>query len=182
MYCAADVSAKRPNQIYYFNAQGGNFNVYDVQTKELKKLARHEKLGATDMSMTWYPEKDTFLCFPCSERGTSSKIYEYNPASNAWTVHATEGDAPNTYSINVAYDALNKVFACFSDGYFHYYSPPQNKWYKLPQKFEIKRLFHHHIYDPVDNVHLAVGGRWETYAFKLSDEPGKLPGTGLSSK
>ena len=39
---------------------------------------------------------------------------------------------------------------------------------------------HHHVYDPVDNVHIAVASRWKTMVFKFlnRDKPGKLPGIG----
>lgn len=183
-YCYADVSPKRPELIYFGSAFNDAFFCLNVKTLEVKKLAdRISASAGSDMSMTWYPEKDTFLAFPSEPSGkTGVRVIEYDPARNIWADRKAEGEAPNTYSINVPYDSANKVFVCFNNGFCHYYSPMENKWYKLDKKLEMKRLYHHHVYDPVNNVHIAVGGQWETYAFKLSDEPGKLPGTGLPKK
>jgi hypothetical protein len=81
------------------------------------------------------------------------------------------------------------VFAVFSGNdsgcEFHYYSPVEKRWYKIDKLYPTgKSLFHHHIYDPVNNVHiLASRGPdyfWQTLAFKLSDTPGKFSGTGIN--
>jgi hypothetical protein len=180
-YCYAEASPKRPELIYFGSAGRDDFFALNIKTLEVKKLASHMNVDTGgDMSMTWYPEKDTFLAFPTNPNGkTGCRVLEYDPARNIWAELKPAGDAPSTYSINVAYDALNKVFVCFGDNRCFYLSPVENKWYKLDKQLPIaNRLFHHHVYDPVDNVHILVGDKWDTYAYKLSDEPGKLPGTG----
>jgi hypothetical protein len=127
--------------------------------------------------MTYYPERQSFLAFP------TTNLCEYDIARNAWTRLTPAGTAPNCYSLNVCYDTLNKVFCCFYNGDFYYYSPVQNQWRSMGNGFTMARPFHHHIYDPVNNVHIVAGnsGGWVTYAYKFSDTPGKYPGTGLTA-
>ncbi|MEX0716936.1 MAG: hypothetical protein WD066_10125 [Planctomycetaceae bacterium] len=67
-------------------------------------------------------------------------------------------------------------------GFFHYFDPAAKRWHKLEPKIDDaldnKNIRHRHVYDPVDNVHLVIAGGWKTFALKLSDKPGRLPGVG----
>lgn len=181
LYCYAEISPRRPSLIYYGNAYSSNFQVLDLKTLEVKKLPGPPMAETgSDMSMAWYPERDTFFVFPSGDGKGTVNVSEFNPAANAWTKLKCEGDLPNTCGKNVVYDQVNKVFVCFAGRRCYYLNPQESKWYKIDQELPLKRLFHHHSYDPVNNVHIMVGDAWETYAYKLSDEPGKLPGTGPS--
>jgi hypothetical protein len=51
-------------------------------------------------------------------------------------------------------------------------------WYRQQTKKYLARLYHHHVYDPVNNVHIMVGAGWNTYAYKFSNTSGLFPGTG----
>ncbi|MCK6474479.1 MAG: hypothetical protein L6R28_22405 [Planctomycetes bacterium] len=77
----------------------------------------------------------------------------------------------------MTYDRLRHRILAFGGGHAFYYSPGENKWHKVDEPIGFKVNFHHHVYDSVNNVHVTVSKKWDTYAFKLSDEPGKLPGT-----
>ncbi|MBL8027410.1 MAG: T9SS type A sorting domain-containing protein [Fibrobacteres bacterium] len=171
-YCYSAVNPAEPDLIYLGSAGMGGFNAVNWKTGE-KITKRSVSFSAgSDMSMTYCPERKSFLAFPYSS------LYEYSIATNTWTKLSPLGTPPNCYSLNVVYDSLNKVFCCFYDSSFYYYSPSANTWYNLPKKRYLSRLFHHHVYDPVNNVHVMVGAGWNTYAFKFSDTPGLFPGTG----
>jgi hypothetical protein len=133
--------------------------------------------------MEYYAPEHCFFSFP------DNRLFKYDIASNTWSQVSVTGSLPSCYGRNVVYDTLNKVFAVFSGSdagcEFHYYSPVEKRWYKINRMYPTGRvLFHHHIYDPVNNVHiLASRGSdyfWQTLAFKLSDTPGKFPGTGIN--
>jgi hypothetical protein len=53
----------------------------------------------------------------------------------------------------------------------------------LTEKVHVR---HHHVYSPADNAHIVLfrnsKRRWRTVAFKLSDRPRILPGTGPAGK
>ena len=182
-YSIAELDGSQRDVVCFGSAQDSSFFALNLKTQEVRRLRpRPDYNRSADMSLTWCPDTKSFFTFPCSDSGKGARIFEYLPAADAWKERTFKGDAPNTYSINVVYDPRAKVLACFAGGAFCYFSPADDTWYKAPGKVEMKRLFHHHVYDPVDNVHIAVGGGggtggWETYAYKFLDRSGSLPGT-----
>jgi len=153
------------------------------KTEETKVVPRVPLSGF--VGVTFNPDDRCFYSAPCSSRQPKNlKIMRFSIAANKWQALTPTGDAPRTYDIDIVYNPPNKVFVCFSRGYAYYYSTSENKWYKL-EKLLDKNLSngpmrHHHIYDPINDVHIATASHWKTFAFKLSDTPGKLPGTGIT--
>lgn len=165
-----------PDWVYMASAYTcENFHKMNWRTGEKVNLARKPADGA-DMSMEFFPDSGTILLF--DEGGN---VHSYGATANAWTTLNPAGVRPSCYSLNVVYDTLNHVFAVFSNNRFNYYSPATNTWYALPDSIPMTRLMHHHVYDPVDNVHIMVGSDWHTYVYKFSDTPGKFPGTSQGS-
>ena len=111
----------------------------------------------------------------------------FDPIKETWEHKTPTGELPHSYDRDIVWDELQKVFVCFPrKGGVHYYSPAENKWYRPKVTGEVdellRRVWHHHIYDPVNNVHIGIGYRWRTFAFKFSDKAGKFPGTGMELK
>lgn len=178
-YSYAEVNPNEPDLVYVGSAYYGNFQAVNWKTGHIFPKSTVRFGASSDMTITYYPERNSFLAFP------RSQIWEYSITANRWTQLNPTGTIPDCYSLNVAYDNLNKVFCCFYNNDFYYFSPIETKWYKMGDSLPITRLFHHHIYDPIDNVHVMAGTgsgpSWHNYAYKFSDTPGKFPGTGLGS-
>ena len=182
-YAMAECTPKQPDWIFVFG-KGANHAV-NWKTGQVRKLKAPSGRGGF-VGMTYYPVDESFLCFPCSgKQPANTKILKYDIARDQWKEIPARGDVPFTFDINVVYDERQKVFACFSRGYFYYWSPAQEKWYKLQEqidpRLDNRPVRHHHIYDPVNNLHIVLANvpnpRWLTIAFKFSDTPGKHPGT-----
>jgi hypothetical protein len=177
-YGAAAIDPKQPDWIYHFGWKKNH--MINWKTEETKKIPRAPLAGF--VGVTFNPDDRCFYSAPCPCRQPKNlKIMKFDIAKNKWQTLTPTGDAPSTYDIDIVYNRPNKVFVCFSKGYAYYYSTSENKWYKL-EKLLDKNLNngpmrHRHIYDPVNDVHIITADRWKTFAFKLSDTPGKLPGT-----
>jgi len=173
---------KQPDWIYVYS-QDTKFRAVNWRTEEVKELPplpRDAWPGFVGMS--YDPGAEIMLLFPSGKKDEKNAVvYRFDPNKQQWSVKPVQGDAPDTKCTAAEYDERNKVFGCFSNSYFHYFDPRTDRWYKVDRKLDdsLKKesLQYHHIYDPVDNVHIAVSDRWKTFAFKLSDTPGKLPGT-----
>ncbi|PCJ61299.1 MAG: hypothetical protein COA79_06880 [Planctomycetota bacterium] len=169
-YCLSESTPKQPDWIYII----GHKNVFhkvNIKTFEKRKIKSIHGVQGTP-SMTYNPLDESFLVFPCGSRQKNiTKIFRYDIQKETWTTIPAAGESPNTYNINVVYDSAQKVFCCFNNGYFFYWNPIEKMWYKhdklLEESFTAKRMGHHHIYDPINNAHLLVTGRWNTYAFKF---------------
>lgn len=177
-YGAGACDPKQPDWIYHFSPKLSH--MINWKTEETRKLPRMHLLGY--VGVAYNPDDKCFYAAPCSSRQPKNiKIMKFDIAGNKWQTLTPTGDAPKTYDIDIVYNRPNKVFVCFSGGYAYYYSPRENKWYKLDKLLDKALdngpMRHHHVYDPVNNVHIATSSRWKTFAFKLSDTPGKLPGT-----
>ncbi len=175
---------KKPDWVYFYS-QRPLFRAVNWKTGELRKLARPPRGGLAHSyaGLQYYPEEEALVAFPKGPKASGGKnklIYKFDLKTEKWTTKEVQGDAPKTYDLNAVYDSRNKVFVVYDNKEaFHYYSPRENRWYKTKKVIDgVKGIRHHHVYDPVDNVHIVLGSRWKTAAFKLSDKPGKLPGTG----
>jgi hypothetical protein len=186
-YAGSAVWPKEPDWVYFYS-MAGKFGAVNWRTEEVRDLGRIPA-GFSYVGLEYWPDEEALVAFPKGPRdagdpdrfGTRAKnrvMYRYGLAARKWTTVEVQGDAPATYDSNVVYDTRNRVFVCCSitDGFFHYYSPRENRWYKTDVKANAN-IRHHLVYDPVDNVHIVTASRWKTVAFKLSDEPGRLPGT-----
>ncbi len=177
-YGAGACDPQRPDWVYHFGPKLSH--MINWKTEETRKLPRMHLTGY--VGVTYDPDDKCFYSAPCSSRQPRNlKIMKFDISKNSWQALTPTGDAPKTYDIDIVYDRPNRVFVCFSRGYAYYYSPKDNKWYKLDRLLDAVLdngpMRHHHVYDPVNNVHVATSSRWKTFAFKLSDNPGKLPGT-----
>jgi hypothetical protein len=187
-YCYSAFNPQESDWLYYGNSgYTSEFFKLNWKTHEIVKLAsRPSGSRQVDHSMTYCPTTHSFYSFPCGSSGGNGNVIRYDLLTGTWHTMNPTGPAPNTYSINVVWDDINKVLACFDNSTddFCYYSPVENKWYQVDQNMSMARLFHHHIYDPVNNVHIMIGAEswsWKTYAYKFSDEPGTFPGTGMTT-
>ncbi|MHC4917249.1 MAG: Kelch repeat-containing protein [Planctomycetota bacterium] len=172
---------REPDWVYI---KGKDFRAVNWKTEEVRKLERPPKGWVSLTGLEYYPEEEALVGFPKgSKKAPQNKLMlKYSLAAKKWSTTEVKGDAPGTHDVGTVYDPRSKVFVCCSGGYFYYYSPRENRWYKASGEVaegltEGGTVKHRHDYDPVNNVHIVVGGRWKTVAFKLSDQPGKLPGT-----
>ncbi|HOX07958.1 MAG TPA: hypothetical protein PK280_16280, partial [Planctomycetota bacterium] len=174
-YCISEVSPKSPDWVYMWSSDMGGSQAVNWKTGEVKKVRDLPRKSIGYAGVTWCPETNSFWCFP------SKTAWEYDLQADTWKTHQIKGEAPNTYDVNPVWDPIAGVFGLFSGGRFHYFSPRDLTWYKLDAELDKSLdnmpMRHHHIYDPVDNVHIAVAGRWKTMAFKFLDTSGSLPGT-----
>jgi hypothetical protein len=174
-YCISEISPKAPDWIYMWSSDLGGNQAVNWKTGETKKVRDLPNKSMGYAGVTWCPETGTFWCFP------AKKAWEYDPQADAWKTHPVKGEVPNTYDVNPVWDPVAGVFGLFSGGKFHYFSTAELTWHglaaELDKDLDNGPMRHHHVYDPVDNVHLAVSGRWKTLAFKFMDKPGSLPGT-----
>lgn len=175
-------SPKEPDWVYFYDATG-KFRAVNWKTEDLKDLGKVPKeMCYSYASLDYYPEEEALVAFPRGPKEAGGKnlvICKFDLKSQKWSTVNVQGDAPGTYDVNVVYDARNQVFVCYDNkSDFHYFHPRENRWHKVEVGVQgVSDIRHHHIYDPVDNVHIVTGNRWKTIAFKLSDEPGKLSGT-----
>lgn len=173
---------KQPDWIYVYSMDGLFVSV-NWRTEEVKKLPPLPRDAWPGfVGMAYDPGSDVLLLFPSGKKGEKNAVvYRFDLNKQQWSVKPVQGDAPDTKSTTAVYDRRNRVFGCFSNGYFHYFDPRTDHWYKvnkqLDESLKKESLQYHHIYDPINNVHIATVDRWKTFAFKLSDTPGKLPGT-----
>ena len=178
LYGVGNCNPKQPDWIYHFSPKLNH--MINWKTEETKEFPAGNLRGF--VGVAYHPDQKCFYSAPCSSKEPkNTKMMKFDIAKNEWETLIPTGDAPTTYDIDIVYDPLNKVFVCFSKGHAYYYSPKDNKWYKvekpLDEALDNGPMRHHHVYDPVNNVHIAVSSRWKTFAFKLSDAAGKLPGT-----
>lgn len=173
---------KQPDWIYVYSMDG-QFHAVNWRTEDVKSLPTLPKdawLGF--VGMAYDPGADVLILFPSGNKGAKNNVvYRFDLNKQTWTSSPVQGEAPDTKSTTAIYDERNKVFGCFSNRYFHYFDPRTDRWYKvntqLDESLKKETLQYHHIYDPINNVHIAVTDKWTTFAFKLSDTPGKLSGT-----
>ncbi|PCJ56793.1 MAG: hypothetical protein COA79_17725 [Planctomycetota bacterium] len=130
-----------------------------------------------DTNLVFFPDRKSIFLFIDEKGKRKSNVYEYSIKDNKWKTLNPKGTPPKLYSLGVVYDSKHKVLSAFYDGIFHYYSPVTNQWYAQKEKHEMGRLFHHIIYNPIDNVYLMCGGKWNSYIYKFSDKPGEFEGT-----
>jgi hypothetical protein len=188
-YCYSAFNPQEPDWLYYGNSgYTSEFFKLNWKTHEKVQMAsRPSGSRLVDHSMTYCPVTHSFYSFPCGSSGGNANVFRYDLLAGTWHTMNPAGPAPNTYSINVVWDSKNGVFACFDNSTddFCYYSPVENRWYQIDQDHNMARLFHHHIYDPVNNVHIMIGREswhWKTYAYKFSDTPGEFPGTAVETR
>jgi hypothetical protein len=153
------ITAVNPNEPDWFYATSSSMrtSLYKInwRTEEKVKLAsKPSASNAVDHSMAYCPEDNCLYEFT----NRDGQVYKYDITNNNWTNMNPSGPQPNYYSANVVWDTLQKVFCSFTGGSgsykFHYYSPSENKWYERPTSYPLERIWHHHIYDPVNNVHM----------------------------
>jgi hypothetical protein len=139
--------------------------------------------------LEYYPDGEALVAFPKGpkESGGRNRLFtKFDLRTAKWSTREVQGDAPSTHDKNAVYDSRNRVFVVYDNREaFNYYSPRENRWYKAKKVLAgkgVKMIRHHHIYDPVNNVHVIVGKPWKTAVFKLSDNPGELPGTGTGKE
>ncbi len=177
-YGSSVCDPQQPDWIYHWGYK--SIQMINWKTEETRGLP-NMTLGGLG-GIAYNPEDRCFYVAPCPVgQPKNTVIMKFDIKAGKWEKLTPAGDAPSTYDTNIVYDEINKVMVCFSQGLAHYYSPKENKWYKLDQQlgkdFDNRPMRHHHVYDPVDNVHIVTSTRWNTYAYKFSDQPGKLPGT-----
>ncbi len=178
-FAMSAVNPRRPELVYVFNSYRNDARAVNWRTGEAADLAKRPH-SAVNHCVAYCPGRHSLLDFPCEAREASKLIQEYDLASNRWEVLRPEGDLPKTYGRNVVYDSRNRVFVCLDAGRVHYYSRPENRWYRLEESLPVQRAGYRHVYVPGENVHIILSGSaWKTWAYKLSDEPGDLPGAGL---
>jgi hypothetical protein len=179
-HLGAAVWPKEPDWVYFYS-QTGQFRAVNWKTEEVRDLGKPAPgMSSSYAGLEYYPDEEALVAFPKGPKDSPANrvMCTYNLVARKWTTAEVQGDAPNTYDINVVYDARNKVFVCLSGGVFYYYSPRERRWSKVDADTGLTgTVRHHHVYDPVDNVHIVVGGRWKTVAFKLADQPDRLPST-----
>lgn len=177
-YGAGACDPGQPDWVYHFSPKLSQ--MINWKTEEVKKLPKMHLTGY--VGVTYNPDDKCFYSAPCSSKQPKNlKIMKFDISKKSWQTLTPTGDAPKTYDIDIVYNRPNRVFVCFSAGYASYYSPKENKWYKLDKLLDKALdngpMRHHHVYDPVNDVHIATSSRWKTFAFKFADKPGKLPGT-----
>ncbi len=176
-YCISEVSPNEPDWVYMWSSDMAGNQAVNWKTGEARKVRDLPRKSIGYAGVTWCPETNTFWCFPRKQ----TAAWEYDPKADVWKTHEFKGEAPDTYDVNTVWDPVAGVFGLFSKGRFHYFSPRDLTWYHLEtdldKSLDNGPMRHHHIYDPVDNVHIAVAGRWKTMAFKFLDKSGSLPGT-----
>ncbi|MHC4914752.1 MAG: hypothetical protein ACYTGB_04605 [Planctomycetota bacterium] len=177
-YGAGAIDPRQPDWIYHFGKKT-NHRI-NWKTEETQKVPSVRLRGCVGVS--YNPGDHCFYTAPCSSKVPKSTVMmKLDAAKQSWQALTPTGDAPNTYDTALSYDDVSRVFVCFFDNHAYYYSPGENKWYKVEKPLgnpSLGRTFKHRVsYDPVNNVHILTASRWQTYAFKLSGTPGKLPGS-----
>ena len=175
---------KEPDWVYVY-AQTGEFRAVNRKTEEVRNLGRIAGgMGYSYAGLEYWPDEEALVAFPKGPKDNPKNhlMCKYDLAGKKWTTVEVQGDAPDTYDANVVYDSHNKAFVCCTGSGFYYYLPKENRWYKASADPALVQggVRHRHAYDPVDNVHLVVAGRWKTVAFKLADDPAKLPLAGAA--
>jgi hypothetical protein len=170
---------KEPDWVYLY-AQTGEFRAVNWRTEEVRDLGRVPRgMPYSYAGLEYWPDREALVAFPKGPKDDPRNrlMCKYDLAGKRWDTVEVQGDAPDTYDINVVYDARSKAFVCCSGGSFFYYLPGENRWHKAATDASLLKggVRHRHAYDPVNNVHVVVGGRWKTVAFKLADDPAKLP-------
>lgn len=163
-----------------YMAGGRNYDIHSYDWKTMKRsVVGSCPVGwASCQAMTFNPVHGSMLLF------TSSNILEYDIAANTWSTKNPSGNHVNSYLHAVPFDSVNQVFGVFKDGGFSYYSPVTNAWYSVPYdttRFPQNPAFNCTVYDPVNNAYISLTYNgyygWTTWAYKLSDTPGRFPGT-----
>ena len=165
-----------------YMAGGRNYDIhsYDWRTRTRTVVGSCPIGWASCQAMTFLPGRRSMLLF------AASNIYEYDIAAKSWSTKNPSGTHVDSYLHAVAFDSANQVFGTIKDGRFSYYSPWTNAWYGLAYNtsaFPADPTFNCMIYDPVDNVYVALKSEagqyygWTTWAYKFSDTPGRFPGT-----
>ncbi len=182
-HVSSAVWPREPDWIYVLGKKG--FRAVNWKTEEIRTLGKKPKGWAPLTGLEYYPEEEALVGFPKgSKKAPQNKLMvKYSLTAKKWTTAEVKGDAPVTHDLGTVWDPRNKVFVCCSRGFFYYFNPRENRWYKVSDKpaaglKEGGTVRHHHVYDPVNNVHIVLGGRWKTVAFKLADKPGNLFNSG----
>lgn len=176
------VRPSEPDWVYVVT-QAGEFRAVNWRTEEVRTLEQAPRaMNSSYAGLEYWPDAEALIAFPRNkaDENVNRVVCTYDLVARKWSTREVQGQAPKTYDINVVYDARNRVFVCFTDGFHYWYSPPENRWYKGSQKLAdelTSRIKHRHAYDPVNNVHIVVADRWKTFAFKLAESPARLPTT-----
>ncbi|MCW8129495.1 MAG: hypothetical protein KIS92_03845 [Planctomycetota bacterium] len=172
MYCISEADPEMPDWIYMWSSDLAGNQAVNWKTGEVKRISDIPRKYIGYASVTYCPLTKTFWCFP------KGRAWEYNTRTDKWTVHDLKGDEVGTHDVALAWDSVAEVFGLFSAGKFHYISPKEVAWHtldvELDPDLDNKPMRHHHIYDPVNNVHIATTARWKTVAFKFVNKPGNL--------
>ncbi|PCJ63467.1 MAG: hypothetical protein COA79_01255 [Planctomycetota bacterium] len=179
-YGSGAITPKKPNWAYHFGYRIKH--KINLLTGESVKMPSGKLVGYPGLN--YCPEDGKFYASPCTSKMPHAKLVcIFDPMKEVWLYKTPTGSLPFSYDRDMVWDSLQKVFVCFTTKGVRYYSPVENKWYDLKAENEEigkhKALWHHHIYDPINNVHIGINPKWKTFAFKFDDKGGVLPGTGL---
>lgn len=176
--CPAEVDPVT-GDCYVKHGESTRLYKYDWKTRTRSLVNSTCPLGwEIEKTLTYNPLNRSMLLFG------ATNIYQFDIASRAWTTKNPAGRLIPAQNRAVPFDTMNQVFGIFRQGEFSYYSPLTNAWYNLPYdttRFPKNPAYTCTVYDPVDNafILLAYNGfsAWTTWAYKLSDTPGRFPGT-----
>jgi hypothetical protein len=179
-HVGAAVWPQEPDWIYFYS-QRMEFRAVNWKTEEVRKLPRPARgMGSSYAGLQYWPEGEAMVAFPRGTKAAPANKYmcTFDLKTRTWSRAEVKGEAPNTYDINAVYDSRCRVFVCFQGEHFHYFVPATKTWHKVKAEAArvvgVRGVRHRHAYDPVNNVHLIVGRRWKTVAFKLAEKPESL--------